>query len=150
MEDGNISFRVSILTDSDNPEFIELENAYRKAIGEEILSEEQERNLRAAVMDGRITFFTAEHGSHTVGICSVSRCYSTFSCSDTAVFEDFYIRPDYRKKGIARRLSEEAQRWCRERGIESITVCSAPCDEEMYRALGFTAVLGRTLAHIES
>jgi GNAT superfamily N-acetyltransferase len=149
MEDRDTSFRVSILTDPDNPEFIELKNAYRMDIGEEILTAEQEGNLKAAVMDGRITFFTAEHGSHTVGICSVSRCYSTFSCSDTAVFEDFYVRPDYRKKGIARRLSEEARRWCRERGIESITVCSAPCDEEMYRALGFDVVLGRTMAHIE-
>jgi GNAT superfamily N-acetyltransferase len=149
MEDGNISFRVSILTDPDNPEFIELENAYRKDIGEEMLTAEQEEKLKTAVRNGRITFFTAEHGSHTVGICSVSRCYSTFSCSDTAVFEDFYVRPDYRKKGIARRLSEEARRWCRERGIASITVCSAPCDEEMYRALGFDVVLGRTMAHIE-
>ena len=31
----------------------------------------------------------------------------------------------------------------------SLTVCCAPCDEKMYRALGFDIGLGITFAHIE-
>ena len=38
--------------------------------------------------------------------------------------------------------------WCRERGIASLTVTCAPCDEGMYRALGFDTPLGQTLAHL--
>ena len=81
-----------------------------------------------------------------VGMCSVSRCWSTFSCGWTAALEDFYVEPAFRKKGIARLLAGAAQRWCAEQGIASLTVCCAPCDEGMYRALGFSEPLGRTLA----
>ena len=147
MQDTPVS--VHVLDNPDEPQLIELENAYRKDIGEDILTEEQQRKLKRAVRDGHITFFVAEQDSIIVGICSISRCYSTFSCSDTAVFEDFYVRPDNRRKGIARLLADKAQRWCRKQGMTSITVCSAPCDEEMYRVLGFDVILGRTMAHIE-
>ena len=36
--------------------------------------------------------------------------------------------------------------FCRERGIASLTVTCAPCDEAMYRRLGFDTPLGGTLA----
>ncbi len=94
----------------------------------------------------KITFFAAEQGGRAVGMCSVSRCWSTFSCGWTAALEDFYVEPAFRKKGIARLLAGAAQRWCAEQGIASLTVCCAPCDEGMYRALGFSEPLGRTLA----
>ena len=42
--------------------------------------------------------------------------------------------------------ARELQALCRERSIASLTVCCAPCDEAMHRALGFTVPLGRTLA----
>ena len=84
-----------------------------------------------------------------VGMCSVATCYSTFSCSETGVYEDFYIEPAFRGKGIARKLAEAAQGWCRENGISSLTVCCALCDEAMYQALGFDVRLGAMFAHVE-
>ncbi|MBQ4040009.1 MAG: GNAT family N-acetyltransferase, partial [Oscillospiraceae bacterium] len=90
----------------------------------------------------------AWRGSRAVGMCSVTRCFSTFACADTGVFEDFYIEPVFRGKGIARKLAKEAQRWCRENEVASLTVCCAPCDEEMYRSLGFEVGLGSTFAYI--
>ena len=74
---------------------------------------------------------------------------STFSCSDTGVYEDFYIEPAFRGKGIARKLAQAAQAWCKDNGISSLTVCCAPCDEKMYQALGFDIALVTTFAHIE-
>ena len=41
-------------------------------------------------------------GTRAVGMCSVARCFSTFSCGDIGVFEDFFIEPVFRRKGIAR------------------------------------------------
>jgi len=70
-------------------------------------------------------------------MCSVATYYSTFSYSNVGVYEDFYVEPAFRGKGIARKLAEAARRWCQEHGIASLTVCCAPCDEAMYRALGF-------------
>ena len=39
-------------------------------------------------------------------------------------------------------IHRSAQALCRERGVGSLTVCCAPCDEAMYQALGFNVPLG--------
>ena len=125
------------------------ENGFKKYIGEESLTEDNQKQLQQAIKDGKITFFVAKRGYRAVGMCSVTKCYSTFSCSDTGVYEDFYIEPAFRGKGIARKLVQAAQAWCKDNGISSLTVCCAPCDEKMYQALGFDIALGTTFAHIE-
>lgn len=77
---------------------------------------------------------------------SVAEIFSTFACGPVGQLEDFYVEPVFRRRGVARQLVQAAQALCRERSIASLTVCCAPCDEAMHRALGFTAPLGRTLA----
>ena len=126
-----------------------LENGFKREIGEDVLTSSQQKRLQQAVKEGSITFFIAKRGYRAVGMCSVATYYSTFSYSNVGVYEDFYVEPAFRGKGIARKLAEAAQRWCQEHGIASLTVCCAPCDEAMYRALGFDTDLGKTLAHIE-
>lgn len=79
-------------------------------------------------------------------MCSVAKCFSTFACADTGVFDDFYIEPVFRRKGIARMLARAAQKWSRENGLASLMVTCAPCDEAMYQALGFDIRLGTTFA----
>ena len=148
-ENDEIPFTVEVLRDPADRQLLKLENDFKTQIGEEPLTEEKQAQLQLAVKEGRITFFIARQGSRAVGMCSVARCYSTFSCSDTGVYEDFYIEPDFRGRGVTRKLAAAAQAWCRDNGIASLTVCCAPCDEKMYRALGFDACLGTTLAHME-
>ena len=125
-----------------------MENAYLAEIGEEPMTQEHAERLTQAIRSGRITFLIARRGQETVGMCSVSRCFSTFACADTGVFEDFYIRPAWRRRGVARRLACAAQEWCRVNGVASLTVCCAPCDEGMYQSLGFDVRLGSTYAKI--
>ena len=127
------------------------DKAQEKARQEQALKEEEEKQkqLQQAVKQGKITFFIARRGYRAVGMCSAAKCYSTFSCWDTAVFEDFYIEPVFRGKGIARKLAKAAQTWCAENGMSSLTVCCAPCDENMYQSLGFDVRLGTTFAHLE-
>lgn len=148
-ENDEIPFTVEILRDPADRQLLKLENDFKRCIGEEPLTEDKQKLLQRAIKEGRITFFVAVQDGRAVGMCSVAKCYSTFSCADTGVYEDFYIEPALRGKGIARKLAEAAQTWCRDNGISSLTVCCAPCDEKMYRALGFDAPLGMTLAHIE-
>ena len=78
-----------------------------------------------------------------IGSCSITVGFSTFCYTPSGVFEDFYIRPAYRHRGIARALVRYAYR---ESGVASMTVGCADCDTEMYKALGFTLPLGNLLA----
>ena len=145
---ADIPITVEILSDPEDWQLKKLENGYLNEIGEHMPTEEKQARLEQAIRDGRITFFVAKRGYRSVGMCSVALCFSTFACSDTAVFEDFYMEPVFRKKGAARKLAQAAQNWCRENGAASLSVCCAPCDEEMYRALGFDLRLGTAFAHL--
>ena len=135
------------LTDGRDWQLKKLENGFLREIGEDVLSEEKKRRLEQAVSDGKITYFLAKRGYRAVGMCSVAAVFSTFACGNVGIFEDFYIEPVFRGRGIARLLAEAAQKWCRENGIASLSVTCAPCDEQMYQALGFHIPLGRTCAY---
>ena len=135
------------LTDGRDWQLKKLENGFLREIGEDVLSEEKKRRLEQAVSDGKITYFLAKRGYRAVGMCSVATAFSTFACGNVGTFEDFYIEPVFRGRGIARLLAEAAQKWCRENGVASLSVTCAPCDEQMYQALGFHIPLGRTYAY---
>lgn len=143
-----VPFTVEILKDPIDWQLLKLENGFKREIGEESLTKIQQKQLQKAVREGRITFFFAKRGYRAVGMCSVAAYYSTFSCSNVGVFEDFYIEPAFRNRGTARKLTEAAQSWCRENDIASLTVCCAACDEAMYQALGFNTSLGTTFANM--
>ena len=145
-EDGPIS--VELLADPDDRQFKTLENGFLREIGEPPATKEKQERLARAIRDGKITFFVAKHGHRAVGMCSVAKCFSTFACTCIGVFDDFYIVPAFRKKGIARMLARAAQRWSEENDLASLTVTCAPCDEGMYQALGFAVHLGKTFAHL--
>ena len=140
---------VSKATQNENlQELLHLESGYLREIGEQPLTEEQQAQLFQAIQESRITFFLAKFEKQTVRICSVARHFSTFACTDTGVFEDFYVKPEFRKRGIARVLAQAAQNWSSEQGLSSLTDCCAPCDEQMYQSLGFDTQLGKTYARI--
>lgn len=143
-----VPITVEVLADPEDWQLKKLENGFLKEIGEQALTEEQQAQLRQAIRDGKITFFMAKRGYRAVGLCSIAKCFSTFACADTGVFDDFYIEPVFRKKGIARKLAQASQSWCREKGIKSLTACCAPCDEKMYQSLGFCQRLGTTFTFL--
>ncbi len=146
--EGEVPFTVEELQESDHWQLLRLENGFRAETGEGCLDERAQERLLDAVRGGRITFFAAKRGSRAVGICSVSRSFSTFGCSDVGVFDDFFVEPAFRGRGIARKLARSAQAWCSANGLASLTACCAPCDEGMYRALGFDVRLGTTYAYL--
>lgn len=145
---ARIPINVEVLSEPENWQLYKLENGFLKEIGESPMEEEKQEMLSHAIREGKITFFVAKRGGRFVGMCSVVKCFSTFACGDTGVLDDFYIEPVFRGKGIARQLTEFAAQWCQENNLASLTVSCAPCDEGMYRALGFAARLGTTLGHI--
>lgn len=144
----SVPIEVEVLAEGADWQLAKLENGYLSEIGEEMLTDDKRERLAHAIESGEITFFIARRGCRAVGMCSVATAFSTFNCGSVGIFEDFYVEPVFRGQGIGRMLSRAAQNWCRENGIASLSVTCAPCDEAMYRALGFALSLGGTFAYL--
>ena len=121
----------------------ELQRLYKAEIGEMIPESEEKAHLAKAIAGDKIVFYGALDGDRLVGCCSITIGFSTFDYMASGVFEDFYIRPEYRHKGIARQLVQFAYH---ESGVSSLTVGCADCDVQMYQSLGFTIPIGNLLA----
>lgn len=121
-----------------------LHASYKLEIGEDEPSQADLDKLCKAIGEGRITFYGCMEGERLVACCSVTETFSTFNYARGGVFEDFYILPEFRHQGIARRLVEYA--WTAS-GVASLTVGCADCDLKMYNALGFSIPLGHLLAY---
>lgn len=133
---------VKITTD-DFEDLKELQKRYKAEIGEDTPTREDYESLRTAIENKHITFYGCICEEKLVACCSVSLTYSTFNYEKSGVFEDFYIIPEYRHKGIARKLVAYAYI---QSGVGSLTVGCADCDLEMYKKLGFSILLGNMLA----
>ena len=127
-------------------EFWALELSFFAAIGEAPPDAMGRSRMIGAMSAGRVAFITVRRQGRPVGLCSVSRCFSSFTCWDVGVFDDFYIEPAFRGRGVARLLVEKAAEYCRKQGMQSLSVTCSDVDAEMYRALGFNTRLGTGLA----
>lgn len=121
----------------------ELQTLYKAEIGEDAPDGAAKDRLATAIKENAIIFCGAWDGGELIGCCSVTVGFSTFDYRPGGVFEDFYIRPACRHRGVARKLARFAYR---ESGVSSLTVGCADCDLAMYQALGFTVPLGNLLA----
>ena len=132
-----------IINASDIDALWDLQKRYKAEIGEEPPTDEGKARLADAMHRGTIGFYGAWEDEFLIGCCSVAVGFSTFDYMPSGVFEDFYIRSEYRHQGIARRLVAFAYR---ESGVSSLTVGCADCDVPMYQSLGFTVSLGNLMA----
>lgn len=130
----------------DFEELKELQAAYKVEIGEDTPTEEDFKRLYRAIENEEIAFYGCRMEGELVACCSISITFSTFNYERAGVFEDFYIKPEFRHKGIARKLV--AFVW-EQSGVGSLTVGCADCDVEMYKAIGFVIPLGNMLAFSE-
>lgn len=130
----------------DFEELKELQAAYKVEIGEDTPTEEDFKRLYRAIENEEIAFYGCRMEGELVACCSISITFSTFNYERVGVYEDFYIKPEFRHKGIARKLV--AFVW-EQSGVGSLTVGCADCDVEMYKAIGFVIPLGNMLAFSE-
>lgn len=127
-------------------ELEKLQKAYKAEIGEQAPTENNLKSLRKAIEQEQIFFYGCICEKVLVACCSICTTYSTFNYEKAGVFEDFYIRPEYRHKGIARKLAVYSYRQSK---VSSLSVGCADCDVEMYKAIGFCIPLGNMLAFEE-
>lgn len=121
-----------------------LQIAYKQSINEEMPDQLDFERLQKAISYGQIEFFVVEENNALIAMCSTSKTFSTFNYRASGVFEDFYVLPEYRHQGIAKRLVKYAYD---NSEISSLAVGCANCDVEMYKALGFCIQLGNLLAY---
>lgn len=124
-------------------ELKELQKAYKAEIGESAPTESNFESLKRAIEKGQINFYGCIYKKKLVACCSICCTYSTFNYEKVGVFEDFYIQPEYRHKGIARKLVAYVYEQSK---VNSLSVGCADCDVEMYKAIGFGIPLGNMLA----
>jgi len=124
-------------------ELAALQISYKAEIGEEKPSEQELECLKRAIEQGLIHFYGCVCEGKLVACCSVCVTYSTFNYEKAGVFEDFYIKPEFRHQGIAKKLVAYAYK---ESQVKSLTVGCADCDVEMYQVIGFSIPLGNMLA----
>ena len=125
-------------------ELVNLQTAYKSEIGEDYPSLSDFESLKNAIEHEKINFYGCVCDGKLVACCSICLIYSTFNYDTAGVFEDFYILPAYRHKGIARKLIKFAYA---NSGVSSLSVGCADCDIGMYNALGFDISLGNMLAY---
>ena len=77
----------------------ELQRQYKAKSGEDAPGYAARERLVRAIREENILFCGAWEGDSLVGCCSVTVGFSTFDYLPSGVFEDFFIRPDFRHKG---------------------------------------------------
>lgn len=143
---GDVPIVCSAPDTDDMEQIFDLENGYKAEIGEPFLSAAQQDALQAAVSAGRIRFFCAKRATRVIGMCSVVPMFSTFACAQTALFEDFFISPAFRRRGVARQLAAHVQTVLAKEGYASLLVGASAPDEVMYASLGFDEPIGKLMA----
>ena len=121
----------------------ELQRRYKEEIGEDEPGDGSKARLAKAMDEDIIVFYGAWEDGRLIGCCSITAGFSTFDYMPSGVLEDFYIRPEYRHRGVARQLVQFAHR---ESGVSSLTVGCADGDVAMYQSLGFSIPIGNLLA----
>ena len=103
--------------------------------------EKQREALEAILADrsrGRI--FVAREGSEVVGMASLLYTVSTAEGGKAALFEDLFVDPKYRRKGVGAKLVSYVIQQARAEGVLRITLLTDLENDtalELYRKLGF-------------
>lgn len=143
----SVPISVEILTDPEDWQLLKLENSFRSEIGVPALTAEMHHRLTAAIQNGETTFFVAKRGYRAVGMCSITRYFSSSLCSETGILSDLYVEPVFRKKRIAQMLCMAAMDFCKENNIANPSVFCSPKEKKLFQNLNFNNTLDILLMH---
>jgi len=90
---------------------------------------------------GRTTFFVAERDGRPVamgGVYVLRNHRSEIYGQPSAYITSVYVPPELRRKGIARRITQAAIEWARERGCVVVRLRASATGRKVYETLGFS------------
>lgn len=110
--------------------------------GSGLLADWEERLARhfEHQIEGRhARWFVAEEDGRLVGtaLASLSSGRSNILKDLSAMLAGIYVEPEYRGRGIARRLTEQAIEWCKECGCVRVRLNASRMGRPLYESLGF-------------
>ena len=143
----SIPISVEILADPEDWQLQKLENGFRDEVGVSVLTAEMRSRLTNAIQNGGTTFFLAKRGYRAVGMCSVTRYFSSSICYEIGILSDLYVEPVFRKKGIAQMLCKAAMDFCKENNITNLSVFCNSQEEKLFQDLNFNPILDIILMH---
>ncbi len=114
--------------------------AFARAVGEPPPDAEAWRRIAAAAQRDEIRFYLAREGTLAIGVASMTLGFSTYHGAPFAHFDDLYVVPDRRGRGVARLLLQALQRAALERGCASAMGGCSAGDVAMWEHLGFRRI----------
>jgi ribosomal protein S18 acetylase RimI-like enzyme len=98
------------------------------------------RFLHDRLRNGESVVFLAGEGSDPGGFCQLYPTFSSISMTPLWVLNDLYVRPEYRRKGVARALIQHAKKLARKTGAKGIVLETAKDNsaaKQLYKSEGF-------------
>lgn len=94
----------------------------------------------AGLAEGRHGWFVARSADEKPVACAGALIAETsmIQVERIATIAGVYVEPAYRRRGLARRLTEAALEWARANGCTLARLTAGQPAEELYRAMGFT------------
>lgn len=113
---------------------------YRQFYGRESDMEGARSFLLARFGHGESTLFIACDSATPVGFLQLYSSFSSVSMGRTFILNDLYVRPRFRRKGVAKRLMTAAEEFGRKIGAVQLTLSTAVTNQEaqaLYAAMGW-------------
>jgi GNAT superfamily N-acetyltransferase len=97
------------------------------------------RHFERQIAGDHARWFVADDSGRLIGTClaTLSSGRSNILKDISAMLAGIYVEPEYRGRGIARRLTEEAIAWCKERRCVRIRLNASSMGRPLYESLGF-------------
>jgi GNAT superfamily N-acetyltransferase len=142
-----MSATIRAATPEDAPELVRLAGILYESMGLEVDATAWRDSAIAAarrsIEEGRAAFFVAKQGKHgrivaCGGVSLWQRMPGPSNPSGRAAYVQWMVtQPEYRRRGLARRIFKELMSWVREQGVSAIDLHATPEGEPLYRSFGF-------------
>lgn len=125
------------------PDFLEalteLFHEYRVFYGQDSKRKDCKKFVKQRLQLNDSVIFIGTYEGKAVGFTQLYPSFSTVSLRPLLILNDLYVHPDYRKKGIATALLEEAKTHCmfeKNKGLALETAIDNPA-QKLYESLGW-------------
>ncbi len=106
--------------------------------------------LRQFLVDQKYFVFVAEDAGMPVGFIAFYESYALYAEGAFGTIPELYVRPEYRSKGVGKKLIEKAREFAAAKGWTRLEVTTPPLPQfertlEFYEKEGFSITGGRKL-----